>query len=65
MVHTAEPLLAITQSIPVKAQFLEKGNADLVALKDIEELVFFGFSVSSDPFYLAIASKSNNVDNKY
>jgi len=44
MAHTAEPLLAITQSIPVEAQFLEKRNADLVTPQDVEELMFFGFS---------------------
>jgi len=41
--HAVEPLLAVTQSMPVNALFLEKGNADLVAPKDIEELVCFGF----------------------
>ena len=46
MAHAAEPLLAITQSIPVEAQFLEKSNDDLVAPKDIEDLMFFGFSAS-------------------
>jgi len=46
MAHVAEPLLAITQIVPVEAQFLEKSNAGLVAPKDIEELMFFGFSDS-------------------
>ena len=44
MTNTAEPLLAITQSIPIEAQFLEKSNTDLVAPKDIKELMFFGVS---------------------
>jgi len=44
MAHVVEPLLAITQGVPVEAQFLEKSNDDLVALKDNEQLMFFGFS---------------------
>jgi len=44
MAHAAEPLLAVTQSIPVQAEFLEKSNADLALPQDVEELMFFGFS---------------------
>lgn len=44
MSYSAEPLLAITQSIPVEAEFLEKSKADLVTPQDVEELMFFGFS---------------------
>jgi len=44
MAHVVEPLLAITQSIPVEAKFSEKRNADLVPPQDVEELMFFGFS---------------------
>jgi len=44
MAHAAEPLLAITQSTPVEAMFLEKSKADLVPPQDVEELMFFGFS---------------------
>jgi len=44
MTDAAEPLLAIAQSVPVEAQFLEKSNTDLVTPKDIKELMFFRVS---------------------
>jgi len=50
MAYAAEHCWAVTQSVPVEAQFLEKSNTDLVAPKDIEGLMLFVFS---DPSWQA------------